>query len=389
MIHTIKALSETVRDEVVFLRRELHKRAELSFEEYKTAAFIEDYLKELGIFVRSGVAQTGVLGYIDAGKKETVLLRADMDALPITEQEDAAYRSETEGVMHACGHDAHMAVLLAAAKCMVKRKELLSQNVLLVFQPGEETDGGALPMIETGILEEFGVCCALGLHVMNDIEAGSIRVKKGPLMASPDDFDLTIIGKGGHGAYPEKCIDPILVGTEIVSAFQKLIPQNSTPDEAAVISVCAINGGNNYNVIPDGVEMKGTVRTFNKAVRSEIPKKMEQEISRLCKKAGASYAFQFNFRYPPLVNNEAMAEKVAKHAACVLGADNVILGGEPSMAGEDFAYFADRVPSVFFYLGSGNKKSGIEMPLHNSRFKIDESCLQIGVEVYLSVLFNA
>ena len=384
----IMQIAESVSEEVVFLRRELHKIAELSFEEYKTAAFIAAYLEKLGIPCRTGVAKTGVVAYLDAGKKHTLLLRADMDALPVEETNDVPYQSQTEGVMHACGHDAHMAVALATAKCMASRKDLLQANVLFVFQPGEETTGGAEPMIATGILEEFGVTCATGLHVMNDVEAGKIRVKSGPLMAAPDDFDLTIKGKGGHGAYPKECNNPIPLAANIICAFDEIGRKLASAQEPAVLSTCMVQGGDANNIIPDTVYVSGTVRTFDSVLRKQIPVEMEQSVKRICDLAGADYDFQFHFRYPPLINHDTMAEILATSAAQTLGSEHVIIGGEPSMAGEDFAYFSEKVPSVFFYLGSGNKKSGIDMPLHSTNFKIDESCLTVGVATYLSLVFN-
>lgn len=384
MTETIKKLASDIFNEAVSVRRELHKIPELSFCEYKTAAFVSEYLESLGLSCRKEVAGTGVVAFLDAGKKNTLLLRADMDALPIEEQENE-FSSTHSGVMHACGHDAHMAALLATAKCMANAKEHLKANILFVFQPGEETDGGALPMIETGILDEFHVTCAAGLHVMNDIEAGKIRVKEGALMAAPDDFDLEIKGKGGHGAYPEKCVDPIAVAAKIILEFRAL---SEKQEKTNVISTCAVCAGNTYNVFPDTATLKGTVRMFDDAIRKALPKQMEEIISMACAEAGATYRFQYNFRYPPLVNDEKMAEALAIAAEKVLGEENVIRGGEPSMAGEDFAYFAKRVPSVFFHLGTGSKKSGIEMPLHSSDFKIDESALKVAVETYLSLAFN-
>ncbi len=384
MTEIVKKFANDIFYEAVSVRRELHKIPELSFCEYKTAAFVSEYLESLGLSCRKEVAGTGVVAFLDAGKKNTLLLRADMDALPV-EEKKSEFSSMHSGVMHACGHDAHMAALLAAAKCMTNAKEHLKANILFVFQPGEETDGGALPMIETGILDEFHVTCAAGLHVMNDVEAGKIRVKEGALMAAPDDFDLEIKGKGGHGAYPEKCVDPIGVAARIILELKAL---SEKQEKTNVISTCAVYAGNTYNVFPDTATLKGTVRMFDDATRKALPKQMEEIISRACAEADATYRFQYNFRYPPLVNDEKMAEALAIAAEKVLGVENVIRGGEPSMAGEDFAYFAKRVPSVFFHLGTGSKKSGIDMPLHSSDFKIDESALKVAVETYLSLAFN-
>lgn len=388
MINQIKQKAEQMHDEVIHLRRELHKRAELSFCEYKTAAFVTEYLEKLGLSCRTGIAGTGVLAYLDAGREHTLLLRADMDALPIYESDLCPYKSETEGVMHACGHDAHMAVLLAAAKCLVELKENLKANILFVFQPGEETEGGAEPMIKTGMLEEFHVTCAAGLHVMNHVEAGMVSLRKGPLMASPDDFDLEIIGKGGHGAYPHKCIDPIVLSAQVVSALKECSGRLLSSLAPTVISVCGINGGTAYNIIPDSVHLRGTVRTFDDKLRQALPSLMEKEIKGICDAAGAKYAFQYNFRYPPLINDDAMVDALAVSASALLGETNVVCEKEPSMAGDDFAYFAKEVPAVYFYLGSGNKESGITMPLHSTDFEIDENCLKVGVEALVSLALS-
>ena len=384
----IKQMAENMLEEVVALRRHLHKMAELSFAEYKTAEYVADYLEKLGLFCRKNVAKTGVIAYLDAGKEHTILLRADMDALPITEQNQTSYCSETEGVMHACGHEAHMAVLLAAAKCMVELKDKLHANVLFVFQPGEETDGGAEDMIKTGILEEFHVTCAAGLHVMNDIEAGKILIKSGELMAAPDDFELTIYGKGGHGAYPNSCIDPIALAARIISDFDMIGSRFTSPFEPKVISTCVVRSGNACNVIPDKAFLSGTVRTFHTSLREKIPQMMEKAISGVCGIAGAKYDFQFHFRYPPLINHPEMTADTQRMVASVLGEESVLVAGTPSMGGDDFSYFGNFVPSVYCFLGSGNQKSGIDMPLHSSDFQIEESCLPIGIAVYLALVMS-
>ena len=381
---TITSMAEALSQEAVAIRRKLHRCAELSFREYETAAFVADYLKNLGLFVETGIAKTGVVGFLDAGKEETVLMRADMDALPMEEESGTDFQSEHKGVMHACGHDAHMAIALCAAKLLWQMKDCLCVNVLFVFQPAEESEGGAEPMIQTGILEKYRVTSAVGLHVMNDVPVGKILLKKGPLMAAPDDFDLTILGRGGHGAYPHKCIDPISLSARVISELDTLNARTLSPFAQRVISVCMVQGGTTYNVIPDTVCMKGTVRTYDETLRREIPKQMEAIIGGICAPFGASYDFRYHFRYPPLVNDAAMVAHMEQAASAVLGKDSIVIGTEPSMAGEDFAYFAKAVPSVYFYLGSGNEKSGITMPLHSQNFEIDEDCLKVGIAAMAS-----
>lgn len=380
----IKQLSEEIGAEAVELRRRLHKMAELSFCEYKTAELVKGYLEKLGLLVKTGIAGTGVAGFLDAGKQNTLLMRADMDALPIDEPHEFGYKSQTKGVMHACGHDAHMAVALCSAKILTKLKDALPANILFVFQPGEETEGGAEPMIKTGILEEFHVTHAVGLHVMNDVETGKILLKKGALMASPDDFDLYIHGRGGHGAYPHECIDPISLSARIIADFDMIGSKFVSPFAQKVISVCSINGGTFYNIIPDTVHMRGTVRSHDENIRRKIPEMMEKAVAGICRTYGANYDFQFNFRYPPLINDDKAVDRMEQAVTRILGKESVVFGKEPSMAGDDFSYFAKAVPSVYFYLGSGNKKRGITMPLHSAQFDIDESCLKTGVAAMVS-----
>ncbi len=383
----IKSVMEKEKQEVIRLRRELHKRAELSCEEYKTAEFVEEYLHGLGLATKRSF-NTGVVSYLDVGKEKTVLLRADMDALPVVELHDVEYKSKTEGVMHACGHDAHMAVLLCAAKVFAENRDKLNVNILFVFQPAEETDGGAEPMLCEGILDGLNVVEAAGLHVMNDVPVGKIMIKPGALMSSPDDFVIKICGRGGHGSTPEKCLDPIPVAASIISELNFITQQTIVQGEKQVVQVCMFNAGTSNNVIPDFVELQGTARSFVDGVRLEIPKIMEAIIKKACDKAGLTYEFRFNFCYPPLINDALVAEKMKKAVEENLG-DIVITWENPVMTGEDFAYFAKEVPANFFFLGTGNEEIGIAAPLHNSQFDIDEDGLIVGVGAYISYIFGA
>lgn len=382
----IKSVMEKEKEHVIFLRRELHKLAELSNEEYKTAEFVEEYLHSLGLETKRSFV-TGVVSYLDAGKDKTILLRADMDALPVTELHDVEYKSQTDGVMHACGHDAHMAMLLCAAKVFVENRDKLNVNILFVFQPAEETDGGAEPMIREGILEGTNVVEAVGFHVSNDVSAGKIMIKPGALMSSPDDFAIKIIGRGGHGSTPEKCLDPIPAAASIIPCLNAITHSTIVEGERQVVQVCMFNAGTSYNVIPDFVEIKGTTRSFVDGVRLQLPKLMESIVKEACDKAGLTYEFQFNFSYPPLINDKNVADKMKKTIEENMG-DIVTTWENPSMAGEDFAYFAKEVPANFSFLGTGNEKKGITAPLHNSQFDIDEDGLIIGVGAYISYIFG-
>lgn len=364
------------REELIRVRRELHELAEFSCEEFKTAEYIENYLKDIGIATER-VYNTGVISYLDAGCDKTLLLRADMDALPME-----------NGVMHACGHDAHMAVLLVCAKTLVENKDKLKVNILFVFQPAEETTGGAEPVIATGIMEKYNVTEALGLHVMNDVEVGKIMIKKGALMASPDDFSIKITGIGGHGAHPEKAKDAIPAAGKLVEKLNKITHKKIKSGECQVVQVCTINAGTSNNIIPDCVHISGTARTFNEEVRTKLPEMMEKIIQKECRKNDLSYEFSFNFRYPPLINDKKMAEKLQKTVESTMG-EIVVNWKNPVMLGDDFAYFAKEVPSVYFYLGTGNEEKNIKMSLHSENFTIDENGLIIGLGVYLSYIFKA
>ena len=383
----VKTIMEKEKQEVIRLRRELHMRAELSCKEYKTAEFIEEYLHGLGLTTKRSF-NTGVVSYLDAGKEKTVLLRADMDALPIAELHDTEYKSQTEGVMHACGHDAHMAVLLCAAKVFVENRDKLNVNILLVFQPAEETDGGAEPMLREGILDGLNVVEAIGLHVMNDVPVGKIMIKPGALMSSPDDFAIKIIGRGGHGSAPEKCLDPIPVAAGIIDDLNAISHQVIADGEGQVVQVCMFNAGTSFNIIPDFVELKGTTRSFVDCVRRKLPELMETIVKNACDKAGLTYEFQFNFRYPPLINDASVAAEMKKMVEENMG-DIVVTWEKPVMTGEDFSYFAKEVPANFFFLGTGNKEKGITAPLHSSQFDIDEDGLIVGVGVYISCILGS
>lgn len=382
----IQKILENEKENLIFLRRELHKYPELSGCEYKTAEFIENYLKEAG-YTPKRVTQTGVLAYLDCGFDDTTLLRADIDALPVLEKNDTDYKSQNEGIMHACGHDAHIAMLLVTAKILSECKEKLNTNVLFVFQPDEEMDGGAKPIIDTGILREYNVKKALGYHVTNDVPAGYVMIKSGALMAAPDDFSIKIIGRGGHGALPEKCIDPLMTTVNIVPKLNSITNTTIKKGEKQVVQVCMLNSGISYNVIPNESVISGTARSFDEDVRTKIPELMEKITKEECEKYNTKYEFTFNYRYPPLINSEEVANKVKETVQKTFG-DVVISWDEPQMTGEDFAYFAKEIPSLFMFLGTANEEKKITMPLHSENFEIDENGLLTGVGIYLAVLFE-
>lgn len=377
----INKIVDELADELILLRHRFHQNPELSYLEENTARLIKDTLDKWGIPYIDNIFKTSICVCIGNDEnKRTLLIRADMDALPITEKTGLSYASGNEGVMHACGHDMHMTVALGAAYVLNKLKDELNSNIKIIFQPGEEDEGGALPMIEAGILENPKVTGAISCHVSNEVDCGRICIKKGALMASPDDFDVIIRGKGGHGAYRNECIDPVLVAAKAIDEFISLGERENEPDNPVVISVCKISGGSFYNIIPDSVSFGGTVRSFSEEKRCELKKKLDEILKSISEEFGADYSFTYNFRYPPLVNDEDTVENFEVSAKEILGRDNVYYTDKVSMAGEDFAYFAERVPSVFFNLGTRNEKIGAIEPLHSSKFIIDDSAIAVGVK---------
>lgn len=378
----IASMAQAMAGELVQIRRDLHRWPELSFQESKTSAYIQKKLSEYGIEFQAGVAGTGVIALIRGGKQgKTILIRADMDALPILEQNPAPYRSQNEGVMHACGHDAHVACLLGAAKILKAIAGELCGNVKLMFQPGEETTGGALPMINEGLLEDPAVDAAIALHVESSFDCGKIVLKPGPVMASPDEFNITIKGKGGHGALPHKAVDPILTGAKIVEAVQSISARSIEATEPVVVSVCGFSAGSSYNIIPDTAKLVGTARSVCGETRKKLKALLERIVSGICMAMGAEYELDYRYMFPPLINDEAMIKLVETVAQDLYGQDSVVHLRAPFMGGDDFAYVAEKVPASYFHLGCGNKQKGITHPWHSSSFDIDEDCLPVGAGI--------
>lgn len=375
-------------------RRYIHMHPELSFREYNTSSFIQKKLDEMGIKYVSGIAENGICAYIYGNKNiesesmKSILIRADMDALPIDEVSDKPYKSQNKNVMHACGHDAHVAVLLGVCKVLNNFKDKFGGVVKAVFQPGEETSGGALPMIEEGVLENPHTDVCVALHCDSDLDCGTIRVKPGSLYASPDDFRITVKGKGGHGAEPHNCIDPIMISASIIQALNNLISRETDPFDNAVISVGSIHGGSATNIIPDSVEIQGTARSLTNEVRGFLKKRIGETAEGICKMFGAECEYEYTELFPPLINDEKLAEDVYDSACRSIGKDKCVWGGAPTMAGEDFSYFSQNRPSVLFKLGCRNKSLGIVSPIHHSSFDIDENCLKTGVKVFVGFVLD-
>lgn len=371
MKEKIEQLAEKHLERIMEIRRELHRFPELGFKEFKTAEIIKKELDRIGIPYESEIAVTGIVGLIK-GKKEgkTVLLRADIDALPIDEESRCEFKSEIAGNMHACGHDGHAAGLLGAAMILNELKDEIAGNVKLVFQPAEEGPGGAEPMIKAGILENPKVDAAFAAHLWGYLNEGEVHLKEGPMMASPDIFNIKVIGKGGHGAVPQESIDPIVITCQIVNSLQTIVSRKINPLDPVVITCGRIQGGDCHNVIPNEVELEGTIRTFNEETRNWVPKVMEDLIRGITTSQGAAYEFKYEPKYPALINDKYMTSFAKESLKKVVGEENVFDLKEPNMGGEDFAYFAQKVPSAFIFVGIANNKSEPVIH-HNPYFKWD------------------
>ncbi len=376
----IKKMSQEMAPELVKIRRHIHEHPELSYQEYETMAYVSSILKEHGIPHKTGVAGTGVVGLIEGkGKGPVVALRADMDALPIEEQNDVPYKSKNPGVMHACGHDSHTTVLLGAAILLNSFRETFSGTVKLIFQPGEEKNpGGASLMVKAGVMENPKVDMIFGLHSDPRYRPGEIGYRYGAMMAEPDEISITIKGKSGHGASPHLAVDPIVIAAEVILGLQKIPSRMVDPTEKIVVTIGKIEGGHTTNVIPDEVHMLGTVRTLNPELTPKIPPMMEQIIKGITEAYGASYEFKYDFGYPVVLNDTRATDILVEAGKEFLGEENVKEVPKPSMGGEDFSFYLQKAPGSFYRLGTGNPEKGITEFWHNSRYNIDEDALPVG-----------
>ncbi len=379
----------SLKDELIGLRRDFHMYPETRFDLPRTSKKVADYLRNLGLEVKEGVGKSGVVGLLRGNENgKTVMLRADMDALPIDEANDVPYKSRVKGKMHACGHDGHTAMLLVAAKVLSEHKDQIKGNVKFVFQPSEEyPPGGAKPMIEDGVMENPHVDGAFGIHLWTPLKTGTIGTRPGALMAAADKFDLKFTGKGGHGAYPHLSVDPIVAASQFVTSVQSIVSREVSPLDSAVITVGKFSSGDVFNVIPENAVLFGTVRTLKEETRSKVRKRIEE----IARGIGAAFRVkcEFNYEngYPVLINDESMVELVRKAGKETVGAGNV-LEVEPSMGGEDMAYYLQKAKGAFYFVGASNEKKGITAPHHSPYFDIDEDALPIGVEMPVrTVLF--
>ncbi|HEX4823718.1 MAG TPA: amidohydrolase [Candidatus Polarisedimenticolaceae bacterium] len=367
---------------IVGWRRDLHRCPELGFEEHETGRYVARCLRGFDLAVRTGVAKTGIVAVLKAKAPSArpVLLRADMDALPIEETAGRPYGSSQPGKMHACGHDGHMAMLLGAAAVLAAERERLTRDVVFCFQPGEEGFGGAEAMIREGILDEHGVAEAYGLHLWSQFPVGTIQVRPGPTMAAQDEFEATLRGHGGHGALPHKAIDPIVAAASAILSLQTVVSRSVDPVQPAVVTVGALHAGTAANVIPDTASMNGTLRSFESGVRETLRRRVKEILEGAARAGGCTLEYTLHEGYPAVVNDPAAVERVRRHASAVVGHGKVI-EPDPMAAAEDFAYFLERVPGAFTFIGAGNAEAGITAPHHSPRFDIDEAALPIGTEL--------
>ena len=372
---------ESIRDRLVEDRRDFHRNPELAFQEHRTAGVVAERLDSLGWNVRTGVGETGVLGQLEgSGGGPTVLIRVDMDGLPVQEPMDRPYSSQVEGLMHACGHDGHMAVGLAVADLLIRRRNSLKGNVKLAFQPAEEIASGAQKMIDDGAMRDPKVDHTLSFHLWSGLQVGQVTAQPGPIFSSADGIHLTIRGKGGHGGMPHLSVDPILISAHVITALQTILSREIAPTQTGVMGFGTIQGGTAFNVVSDTVELAGTVRTLDDSVRDYILRRVEEISSQVAQAMRGECEFTHIVGVPPVVNDEEVSKLVTEVAEGVVGAANVVTI-TPLQLGEDVTLFLKQAPGCFFLVGCGNAAKGITAPHHSAEFDIDEDSLPIAAQI--------
>jgi len=386
MSHAVKEKIAEMKDWLVETRRTLHMNPELGFEEVETSRLIAGYLEKFGLQVKTGMAKTGVIGLLKGGQPgKTVAIRADMDALPMEEANPVPYRSKVKGKMHACGHDAHVTILLGVARLFSSMGNPVRGNIKWIFQPAEEGGGGGRVLTEEGVLENPKVDAIFGAHLFPDLKIGRVGIHEKEGLAATDRFVIKMIGRGAHGAYPHLSRDPITAVGHLITQINTIVSRSISPLDSAVITIGKVSGGTAFNIIPDEAEILGTVRSLTPKVREELKSRMEQVTQGVAKSFGMDHGFDFQYGYPALVNDPEMSHLVATACTKGIGKENVEFI-RPSMGGEDFAYYLEKVPGSFFRLGCRNEAKGIVNPFHSSRFDIDEDVLPFGVEIFARII---
>ena len=368
----------------------MHSNPELAFQEHETSALVAQELAKMGIKVQRGIGTTGVLGLLEGGSPgKTVALRADMDALPIQELSGEEFASQKKGVMHACGHDTHVAMMLGAAKILSSHKKGLNGSVKFVFQPAEEAaemGGGAKPMIAAGVLEKPNVDYVFGLHIFANFPSGTFAVRPGPIMAASGTFTIKVHGRGGHGSAPHQTIDPIFVSAQLITALQGIRGRMVDPVEPSVVSVCSVHSGTRNNVVPDDAVLEGTIRSVNDATKKRVSSLVRQISESICGTFGAECEVEMDESYPVTVNDPDVTQRVERVLGDIPGAK--VLEIPPLMVAEDFSFFLQKTPGTYYFLGTRNEKKGCVSPNHSSRFKIDEDVLKYGSASLASIAFE-
>lgn len=387
----IEQQAENLKGKLIEIRRDIYMHPELSNREERTSRIIAENLKKLGLEVKTGVAKYGVIGLLKGRRPGmATAVRANMDALPIEDASDVPYKSVNKGVKHACGHDVEIAIQLGVAEILAGMKDKIKGAVKFIFQPAEEgppegEEGGAQLMLKEGVLENPKVSAVLALHVLPTLDVGTIGYTPGPTMASSDNFEITIVGRGTHAAYPQSGIDSIVVSGHVIVALQSIVSRNLDAREPTVLSISVIEGGNRSNIIPERVRMEGTVRTLNPEVRRQMPQLMERIIKGIAESYGATYRFDYQFRNPVNINNLELVKAMVPTARRIIGDENVI-EQKPQMASEDFAFFSEKVPTFYYFLGVRNESKGIVNMVHTPEFNVDEEAIPIGVKIMASML---
>jgi amidohydrolase len=381
-MNTLKPLIQDHQNRIIQIRRDLHQIPETAFTEEKTSAYLLKQLQAMDLEIESNIASHGIVALLKTHRPgPTVLFRADMDALPISEDTGLAFASKNPGVMHACGHDAHMAMVLGTAIILDNLRARLCGNIKFLFQPAEEGPGGAKPMIESGVMQNPHVDYVFGCHVWPDIPQGTVGVIAGPFMAAMDRFDIRITGKGGHGAMPHECVDALEIGTQVVNALQRIVSRQTDPLKPTVVTVGTFKAGTAFNIIPDVAELSGTTRTFDMQTWEQWEETLSRIVGGVCQSMGADFELDFKKGYPVTINDNDMSELVRKCARHVVDAENVVTPAR-TMGGEDFAFFLQKAKGCFFALGAG-REGGISV--HNARFDFDEAVMATGVEVFCRI----
>jgi amidohydrolase len=381
MTDPMRSAALALTDETIALRRDFHQYPELAFNEVRTSGIVADTLEGLGLSVRTDLGKTGVVAVLRGNRPgRTVLARADMDALPIHEERDVPYRSRNDGVMHACGHDGHTAVLLSVAKLLSAQREILAGTVVFVFQPAEEIVSGAEAMLKDGALDGLRPDATIGLHLSSDYPTGTVALRAGPAMAATDAFAITVAGKGGHAAQPHRTVDPVLISAQLIVALQQLISRETDPADQAVLSITAISGGSAHNIIPETVSLKGTLRTFKAETRSYLQARLSEAARGLTASLRGQAELSWHSGSPAVVNDPAMAARFRALAAEVVGAAQVV-EHPPIMGGDDMALWLAAAPGCYFFVGARNEAAGIDKPHHHPQFDLDEAALPLAVEL--------